>query len=646
MIPLADAGQRPAGRWCSPTLLILFLAFALLIPSFALARGWSVTEQNGVRWLVTPEGQKFFSLGVNNVHGGTNGDKEKGEQAYYWQRFYPSLEAWGTDTQQRLTEWGFNTCGGWSDPSSVVSLPIIPEIDLGRNSKLHWYDIFDPSMQDSADEIAREIMAKYKDNLRVLGFFTDNEVGWWNAPLFLWHLDKGWAFSSKRVLWQLLYDHYEGKWEKLLKDFVPAQGFDSFEKLKNDGAALKLRPGGQGIKVVDEFTYQIARRYYELAFHAMRKADPKALVVGDRLPLYYNQDAVLAQKGLVDVLSTNYNVDCEDGWVAPYYFEGLRELSNSPVLISEYFFAAEENRSGNANNGHLMHVKTQEERARGAAAAMGNFASFPNVAGVHWFQYSDEPTGGRSDGEDFNMGLVDIHNQPYKRLTAAFAALNPRIPNIHAASRWMPKQSGDVTSVILRTPEPKNLADGSLMDWPNKAGTRLTGFVTPKPHVPFGDVHLTWGPEGLYFFNIAGNYVDLSLLDYQGEFPLSETYQIGITVDAGAGPKSFGVHLAPRPHRIWPGRYELVPQLWRYENGQPVERITEKGLVQALDKPLPHIQVEGLISAGLLGVEALKPGQDVKVSIEVTNFYRELTMALGAKTFALGRATDNAGAAQ
>lgn len=630
-------------------ILVLCLALSFL-PSMSHARGWSASNVESVRWLVTPDGKPFFSLGVTNTSGGLDDAKSKAGQGYYWGKFYPSLQAWGTDTQERLTRWGFNTAGGWSDVSAVMSLPVIPEIDLGRNAKLHWYDIFDPSMQDTADEIAGEIVARYKDNPRVLGYFTDNEVGWWNAPLFVWHLERSWAFSSKRVLWQLLYDTYQGKFDKLSADFVPGPGLDSFEKLKEGGAALKLRPGGQGIKVIGEFTYMIARRYYELVHNALRKADPTALVVGDRLPLYYNQDAVRAQRGMVDVLSTNYNVDAPDGWVAPYYFEGLRDLNPVPVLISEYFFAAKENRSGNANNGHLMHVDTQAQRAAGAIAAMRNFTGFPNVAGVHWFQYTDEPTGGRSDGEDFNMGLVDIHNQPYELLTEGFAALNPTIPALHAVSRWTAKPASDAPTVILRSGVEKSFSDDSLLDWPDKAATRLLGFGTPRPSVPFGDVHLAWSPAGLAFFNIAGNYVDLSLLDYQGEFPLSETYQIHIIVDAGAGARHFAVHLSPRPHRIWPGRFELVPQLWRYENGKPVERLESEGLLQALDKPLPHIQVEGLLTAAMLGVDALKPGQELKMSVTVTNFYHELTMAWDdagkAKRVILGQATDNLGAAQ
>ena len=244
------------------------------------------------------------------------------------------------------------------------------------------------------------------------------------------------------------------------------------------------------------------------------------------------------------------------------------------------------------------------------------------------------------------MGLVDINNQPYMRLTDAFAALNPQIPSIHAVARWTPKPIPGAPTIILRTAAPKNPADNSLLDWPDKAATRILGFTTPKPYAPFGDVHLAWGPEGLYFMNIAGNYVDLMLLDYQGEFPLSETYQLHITVDAGAGPRAFGVFLAPGPHHLWPDRFELNPELWRLENGKPVERVNATGLVQALDKPLPHIQVEGMLPATLLGVDVLKPGQNVKLTIEVTSFYRELTMTW-ANTAVLGQAPDNnEGAAQ
>ena len=116
--------------------------------------------------------------------------------------------------------------------------------------------------------------------------------------------------------------------------------------------------------------------------------------------------------------------------------------------------------------------------------------------------------------------------------------------------------------------------------------------------------------------------------------------------DAGAGERHFAVHLSPRPHATWPGRFELGPELWRYEAGRPVERLDAPGLVQALDKPLPHIQVEGLIPAAELGVSALAPGQRVALTVSVTNFYGELTMTWANRHAVLGQATDNAGATQ
>ena len=114
-------------------------------------------------------------------------------------------------------------------------------------------------------------------------------------------------------------------------------------------------------------------------------------------------------------------------------------------MVSEFFFAAQENRSGNHNEtvnnatgtkpGHLMTVDTQIERAWGAGNALLNFARFPNVVGTHWFQYCDEPRGGREgDGEDYNMGLIDTANRPYEELTESFRRLNAVLETIHKES--------------------------------------------------------------------------------------------------------------------------------------------------------------------------------------------------------------------
>ena len=603
------------------------LALCGLLAANALASGFGTAVDNGVSWLVMPGGPRFLSIGADTVNGG---DKSLRDRGYYFDKYYPDHAAWAADAQKRLYAWGFNTRGGWSDPTTAMTLPLVPEIDLGRNARLHWFDPFAPDALEKTVAKARELVAPYKDNPAVIGYFTDNEVGWWNAPLFRWYLGNEWAVYTKQFLWRMIHDHYQGKWDRLLADFVPGDGVASFEDLKKGRAELRLRPGGQGIRLIQRFTAACAGRYYELVFKALRAVDPDRLVMGDRLPLYYNQDAVLASRGRLDVLSTNYNVDTPDGWVAPYYFEGLAKLTDAPVLISEFFFAADENRSGNVNNGHLMHVATQAERAVGAAAAVRNFAAFKNVAGFHWFQYYDEPDGGRGDGENFNMGLVDIHNAPYKRLTAAISRANAEAPAIHAASAKAPASPQPDVTPIHPAAAPVSAADGSLADWPQKAATRLPWFRVPAPHVPFGDVHVSWSPDSLNLFNLAQNYADLFLLAHEGEFPVSETYQLHLEVDAGAGPKHFAVCLVPRPHSKYPGRFELAPRLYAVAADGSLTRLEEAGVAQVLDKPLPHVALEMALPARLLGVDRLTPGLPLSLRVSVTTFYREMTMTLGA----------------
>ena len=35
------------------------------------------------------------------------------------------------------------------------------------------------------------------------------------------------------------------------------------------------------------------------------------------------------------------------------------------------------------------------------------------ILGTHWFQYKDQPTTGRGDGEDYQIGLIDVCDKPY-----------------------------------------------------------------------------------------------------------------------------------------------------------------------------------------------------------------------------------------
>lgn len=641
--------KKPEGPGLSrPCWLFAVFSIALALfsrPFAAGASGWSTAEENGIYWLVTPEGNPAFSKGVNIVKGWEETSKSRERLAYYWGNFYPSVGDWMRDTRERLETWGFNTLGGWSDPSPELGLALTVDLELGRNAKFHWFDPFEPEMEQKVMTWAENLTAPYRNNPRLIGYYSDNEVGWWNSPLFQWFLKCDWENHTKRVLWQLLVDHYGGKWEDLEKDWVPADGYGSFEDLKRKDASMKLRPGGAGIRVVNRFMFQVTQRYYALMAKAIRKAHPGALVLGDRFPLYYHQDAVLSMGDNVDIISTNYNVDVPDGWVAPYYFNGLRQLADKPVMVTEFFFAAEENRSGNRNEtarnihpkpGHLMTVTTQEERARGTAAAIRNFAGFPNVVGAHWFQFADEPFGGREDGEDYNMGLLDTGNRPYEQLTEVFRRLNPQLESIHAqssahrpllAAASLPQGAVEGGRYeIVRAERPPQVRDQSLMDW-DKENTRILGFVTRKPYVPFGDVHLTWTPEGLYLAVLANTYVDPDFLHYEGDFPLSESFQIHFLVEVEGDLRHFGIHLVPRRNQEFPDGFEIIPKLYRYHDGEASEPLPVEGHAQRLNKSLPHMAVEAFFPVSWLGKEKLEAGTKLRMNVLLATYYGESAMA-------------------
>src|SRR5215472_7965941 len=67
---------------------------------------WSTEHDNGVAWLKTPCGDRFYSLGVNVVNGGYNWREKDNKTWYSWKAFDPSLAAWVSRARQRLVDWG------------------------------------------------------------------------------------------------------------------------------------------------------------------------------------------------------------------------------------------------------------------------------------------------------------------------------------------------------------------------------------------------------------------------------------------------------------------------------------------------------------------------------------------------------------
>ena len=592
---------------------------------------WSLTTENGVSWLVTPCGERLFSLGVNVLDGG-NFEHEKVGKAYAgydWETFEPTLADWATETRRRLFSWGFNSAGGWSLPPQVLKLPTVINLELGRLSRFHWFDPFAPETETRMNALARELVAPYRDTPYRIGYFSDNEVGWWAGALFIFYSSKPASSVTKQRWVELLRRRYDDDWSRFTADFMPPETVDSWDQLLHTTRPTHMRPGGAGIRVVREWTGIVAEHYYALAEGAIRAADPDALFFGDRLPIYYDPAAVKAMAPYVDGIAVNYNLDSSDGWIANYFFDGLRKLSGGkPELISEWFFAARENRSGNRNNGHLMTVATQAERAAGAAAAIENFAAIPEIIGADWFQYYDHPKGGRTDGEDYDFGLVDTNDRPYHRLVSALAAANRRTLQIHAAATVPPPRSG----MFVLPHAAISVHDHSLSDWPKPAS--LLPLLKPSPGaVEFGEAYLAWNEQGLALATIGQDYFDIGLLAYDGSFPLVDAYRVELGVDFGAGPRRFTLFFIPprtKSHDHPPMRAELCA-------GAAPSTITwgctEIGGAEAVyfGADQPRITAETIIPWSALGITAPTPGTQLRAEVAITSWDRERWMSLSGR---------------
>ncbi|HEV2676563.1 MAG TPA: hypothetical protein VGV37_18700 [Aliidongia sp.] len=592
---------------------------------------WTVTRDHGIAWLATPCGERFFSTGVNVLDGGAPERVANDRVWYSWTAFAPSLAAWVDEATSRVKSWGFNSAGGWSLPPDQLKLPQIPDLELGRLGRFHWFDPFDPATEQAMRDEAVTLVRPYKDSPYRIGYFSDNEVGWWNGALFVFY-SKAPATNFTKQRWvAFLQDFYGSDWQRFAADFQPPAEATDWPRLLATQSVTRLRPGGNGIQAVRAWTGVVAEHYYALVERSIRAADPQALIFGDRLPIYYDPVAIRAEARHVDVIATNYNVDSPDGWVARYFFDGLHQLTDGkPVLVSEWFYAANENRTGNKNNGHLMTVETQAERAQGAATAIRQFARIPDLVGMHWFQYADHPKGGRADGEDYDFGLVDIDNRPYERLLTAVSAVNGQVPALHAAAGTDISRQTDRKEISIPYAEVM-VGDKTLADWPKQA-TLLPPLVAAPGEVPFGEAYLAWNRDGLALATIGQDYYDLDLLAYDGAFPLAEAYRVELGVDAGNGVKHFTLYFLP-PRTSLKDHPPMTALLCAGIAAVPADpapqcRPVTGARTSYFGADQPRITSESLLPWGALGLDGPPAGGQMRVEVSATAWHRSRWMSL------------------
>jgi hypothetical protein len=407
-------------------------------------------------------GKPFWSLGVTCVGTGPKPSEVKPENPEYAAfRLFPNDRAWAVDTIAKLKSYGINSLGGWCDNDKLNLVPVASRmpyfvvLHLGAYYRAPWDDLFSDDATKAMEKAAADQISKLRDDPNLVGYFTDNELGWWREAVFSNYIGLPAKSPGKKRIIAFLRRHYRDNFELLKRDFDTSA--TSFVDLD---ASAKLLPGRQGMKPVIGWLTEITTYYYKTVRDLVKKYDSKRLIMGDRYAQFYYPNVAKVASKYVDVISTNYGSEWNTGENSRSFLDSLYAITKKPILITEFYMAAMENRSGNKNSsGGFPVVETQQQRAVAVSRYLADLGSRPYVVGAHWFQFTDEPTHGRGDGENYNMGLLDIHGVPYDGTVEAFRQFRTSPP------------IGYGSSTVPRAPDG---AEKGLRDWDKR-----NGFVKP-----------------------------------------------------------------------------------------------------------------------------------------------------------------------
>lgn len=367
--------------------------------------GFFHTERIGGRWwLVTPDGNVFFSKGVCHVSMAPESDSSPPPPA--------DLKGWAQATARQLRGWGLNTVGAWSAPelysagmvyTHILNLAASLQRDLWLKGGV--VDVFGPEFRNAVDRAAAATCPKFAADPWLLGYFTDNELRW------------GPDWRSRESLL-----------ESYLKMDPASMGY------RTAAALLKSRGRGPASMTEEDkaaFLQMAASEYGRVSREAIRRYDPNHLVLGCRFAGYANEAVLKGVGPHFDVVSyNNYSPK------APV--DRLRQITGitgKPVMLTEFSFKAMDSGLPNTK-GAAKPVATQEERAGGFAAYVRDLASLPGCVGYHWFQYRDQPGEGRRlDSENSNYGLVKLDGTPWELLTRRFQEVNRELEARAAGAR-------------------------------------------------------------------------------------------------------------------------------------------------------------------------------------------------------------------
>ena len=424
-------------------------------PSLEATGFFRAAKHEGKWWLVDPEGKLFWSHGIDCVHpwSGTPIDERAhwfqdfpGERAEFKDRFgvqrrvvrdyYKGKqprwfdfaganvmrkygEGWDRKfaevTHRRLRSWGMNTIANWSNAEVYLMrrTPYVGTIHFGgkelEGSTGYWgkfRDVFDPGFAKAI----RDRMAREQDRTAgdpwCIGYFVDNEIAWGNeTSLAVAALVSPPEQKAKQVFVADLKAKY-GDVAKLNAAWGTAHAsWDALLQHRKPPGVKKARAD------LEAFYTKTAETYFSTIRDAVKEVAPNQLYLGCRFA-WVNKLAVAAAVKHCDVVS--YNLYRNPDQIASFRMPVDADV---PLIIGEFHFGALDR--GMFHTG-LRPVADQDARADAYRRYIEAALRHPQFVGTGWFQYKDQCTTGRPlDGENYQIGFVDVCDTPYPETIAA-----------------------------------------------------------------------------------------------------------------------------------------------------------------------------------------------------------------------------------
>lgn len=197
---------------------------------------FSVEKKKGRYFLVDPDGNNFFSVGINHVDSATLRYKENGRK--WWDKYENSMEKWlKTNVRVNLIDWGFNTLG-WNQEVVTINpknhrhsrsftpeeyrwlgMPychMLPFADFHQwEAETIYPDFFSKDFSDWCDYVARDEAARLADDQNLIGYFYIDCPTWihttpyteWKGPLF--DPDRLESEAGRKELYEMAVQYYK-----------------------------------------------------------------------------------------------------------------------------------------------------------------------------------------------------------------------------------------------------------------------------------------------------------------------------------------------------------------------------------------------------------------------------------------------------